>query len=284
MAVKAKSRILGLAVCGLCWLGILAQAQAFPDIPTPWNVTISGVTLGYGHITFVSDGTLTGYFIIRPTPQIKPENQPAVYHFGFFGIFGGWDIDPFNPKRVTGFFSGGDEDVPLDASFVATGTDLKITIKATSTNGPIRLKGIPALPLPTDLTGTWSAQVLKNGIKTTELFALTPRASVCVLTDNTDPDNPVCIVSTSAINLYDLIGNGPGYVAAGVVLLSAGNHIALELKELHIDKDTLEVAEDGTGRATTGNLNVKSVPGKAHMKGTDENAANVSVVIIKTSP
>ena len=275
--------------------GVSHAAPAFPE--GTWDFTITGKKVeGMAYLTFLDDPTwgriVHGYILIKPVPFLKAANGPAEIHLGFFEVEGSWTIAN---GVVTGFFSGGSETVPLDNSFTATGSSLKMSMNANGTNDLMKLKGIPinspAVPT-TDLTGDWSAQVTKNGQKATELFTLAPHADpilgtsdFCIFRD-VDPDPLVedfeCVLSVPAPNLFDVVGahpdgGGPGYDLLGSVALSSGNKIGVVLEELHIDKDSGDVEQPGNGtvRGVIGNFSTKTF--KATMKGTDTDAINALI-------
>jgi hypothetical protein len=280
---------------------ILAAADSHADFPVDtWNVTVSGRTTGVGYLTFFDDPTwgkiVHGYIVIQPA-FLNPANNPPEFHVGFFEVEGNWTFDASG--KVTGFFSGGSQDVPLDVSFTATGLDSKkISIKGTGTDGVMNFKGVPSdsptVPT-TDLTGDWSAQVTKNGEKVTELFTIQPPSfQMCVYRD-IDPDPGIvdieCVIPVPMPNLFELFGihpfaGGPGYDLIGFVVLSAGKKIGVGMEELHIDKDTGKVDQlgDGVGRGVIGKINTTTF--RATMKGTDDTSvtSKPSVFMTMTLP
>ncbi|HKA34121.1 MAG TPA: hypothetical protein VKH64_12955 [Candidatus Binatia bacterium] len=241
-----------------------------------WNVTISGFTVGMGNIQFFDDPTfgkvVAGYIIIKEK-AVQNKNGPGVFDLGFFGLFGEWTID--SAGVVSGFLSGGSQAVPLDISFTGKGKDFaSISLNGTSTNGAIHMKGVPVSTLfaPPDLTGSWHATTLKNGVASVELFDLTPAADICI--DITAPLS--CDLTIAAFNLYDLDGTGPGYILLGSVLVSSGSQIGVVVGEFLIDKDTGIPDTTATGRSVTGKLG-KKIPLKAGMSGSDDNQAAVKM-------
>ena len=291
----SKKCILAAFITALS-IGVTASIvrAAFP-VET-WNVNISGRTTGVGYLTFVDDlvwgKVVHGYVVIKPMPFLKAANGPEEFHLGYFEVDGLWTFD--GQGKVTGFFSGGSEEVPLDVSFTATGSLSplpgvgKISINATGSDGVMKLKGVPSSSpsVPTtDLSGDWSAQVVKNGEKVTELFSLSLHGDQCARFVVLDPGPPVvlgCALVIPAPNLFDLdgtqpFGGGPGYDLAGRVVLSSGKKIGVALEELHIDKDTGEIDQpgDGIGRGVVGTFNTTLF--KATMKGTDDNAENALI-------
>ncbi|HZR95440.1 MAG TPA: hypothetical protein VFA56_07075 [Gaiellaceae bacterium] len=255
----------------------LKDSRADFPVLTPldvWNVAISGFTVGTGNIQFSDDFTVAGYIIIKPK-AINNVNAPEVFHMGFFALRGVWTIDASG--TVTGLLSGGNEEVPLDISFTAKGKDfLSISITGTSTNGPIHMKGAPAVQL-TPLTGSWRSTTIKDRVRSFELFDLSPAADVCVhFADPNDIDS--CDQTVPATNLYLFAGEGPGYVLPGHVLLSSGGQIGIVVVELLVNKDDGTPAEDGNGRVVIGKLSAKKTL-KASTSGTDENGAKVGMDI-----
>lgn len=290
MAIKVKSRILGawIFLAAFCSFGAVAQA-IFPVLPGDgmWNVTITNSsTEGSGYIKFYDDPTygkiVAGYLIIKAQPFIKPANAPAQFSLGFFLVEGFWNF--IGDGSVTGFFSGGSEDIPFDVSFTATGVDIaKISIKGTSTNGALNLKGVPstapAVPT-TDLTGLWSGEILKRGVEFIELFALSPHAPFCLRTiaNPASPPPTLCDLELPSVNLYSLAGAGAGYEVSGAVLLSTKYQIGLVLEELAVNKDTGETAEEGVVRSVTGKLKAKILSLlKGTMKGTDDDSPSATI-------
>lgn len=271
------------------------RARPHPVIDT-WGVRISATTTGLGYITFLGDGTLAGYFIVKPAPNVKPANLPPIVKYGFTFIEGAWALD--SSDNVIGFFSGESEDAPIDMSFSATVKVTKkttsISIKATSNNGSMQIKGnsititvVPGLDGPT----SWTAEVLKNGRKFVEFFQLSPYVRCLDDTENDpdpgpdlDPDTCQAPEAEPVKNLYALEGAGAGYVTRGEVLVGLGGQIGLAVEELKIDKDTGIPAEPGEGivRSVFGKLKLGKIPmlGQASMNGVDEeNIAGVNTKI-----
>ena len=267
-------------VSTLC--GLKDARAAFPLLSGSdmWNVTISGFTVGSGNIQFFDDPTfgkvVAGYIVIK-AKAVQNKNAPDVFNLGFFGLFGEWSID--SSGVVSGFLSGGSQQVPLDISFTGKGKDfVSISLNGTSTNGAIHMKGVPVSTLLTmDITGSWHATTLKNGTAFVELFDLTPSADLCV-----EIVTPCLIgggggdLTVPAFNLYDLDGAGPGYVLLGSVLVSSGGQIGAVVVEFLIDKDTGIPDTTGVGRSVTGKL-AKKAPLKASMSGGDDNQAVVKM-------
>ncbi len=303
MKAKTRNGIPGawIVVLALWAFAAEVRAQPHPVIDT-WGVSISATTTGLGYITFVGDGTLVGYFIITPTPNIKPANLPPVVKFGFTFIEGAWVAD--GSDRVAGFFSGGTEAAPIDMSFSGT---IKVTkkttsmsIKATGNNGSMQIKGnpvtitvVPALDGPT----SWTAEVLKNGRKVVEFFQLSPYVRCLDDTEDDpdpapdlDPDTCQAPEAEPVKNLYALEGVGAGYVTRGEVLVGLGGKIGLAVEELKIDKDTGIAAESGEGvlRSVFGQLKLGKIPmlGGASMNGVDEETiagSNPKIKMVATS-
>jgi hypothetical protein len=259
--------------------GVKNAQAAFPDLGqnVMWNVTISGFTLGFGNLQFldtVSYGkVVAGYIMIKAKPM---KNGPSEFHLGSFLLVGTWNIDSVG--NISGFMSGGSEEVPLDISFTGKGKDgISISLTGTSTNGPMHFKGTPTSNFTTpDLTGSWTSQVNKNGVTSIELFDLTPAPDPCIIYIDVDPDpnvtDLVCDVSIPSINFYSLNGAGPGYVfIEDRILVSSGNQIGLVVQELLVNKDSGDIAEDGIVRTITGKVNAKKSPFKASMSGSDDN-------------
>jgi hypothetical protein len=289
MTAKAKTWILSACIfyATFGWLGAVAQAQPIVDV---WNVNISGIVIGTGYLYFDvgNPNTVKGYIIIKPNRKTNPLNQPAVFDFGFFGVTGQWFNGPKN--TVGGFFSGGSAEIPFDvtsfsASVKTSSTSKKLTMKATTTDGPMKVSGTPAIPLVLpDLTGTWTATVLKDGVKFNEIFDLALAPSVCVLVDFTDPTNPECFDSVPAFNTYTMAGNGPSYELGkpannepGMVVLSARNQIGLVVEEFEIDKNTQKPADSGIIRSVVGTFNPSQ--NKASMTGEDDSHLNVQIIM-----
>jgi hypothetical protein len=281
MTAKPKSWSLSawIAVMAFFCLESVAHAQFPVEI---WDLHINGgAVAGLGHLDFGIDGVVKGFLLLRPKTNTKMANPPSVINFGFFPVLGAWNFEPSG--RVVGFFSGGSEEVPLDVSFTAKGNDSKIKIHATSNDGRMSLTGRPVSDtVAPDLDGTsWSARVKKDGLLFTELYDLFQSGPVCVSVDNSDPENPVCLLETDeATNLYDVIGGGPGYVVVGKFLRSWAKQIAIAITELEIDKDTGEVAENGNGRGATGRITPQET---SNMLAGDEEHTKVHMAI-KQSP
>ena len=303
MKIRTRSGILSawIIAAGLCGVAPVVSAQIHPIIDT-WGVSISATTTGLGYMTFLGDGTLAGYFIVKPTPNVKPANLPPVVKFGFTFIEGKWAANGLD--RVSGFFSGGSTDAPIDMSFSGTAKVTKkttsISIKATGNNGSMQIKGnpvtitvVPALDGPT----SWTAEVLKNGRKVVEFFQLSPYIRCLDDTANDpdpapdlDPDTCQAPEAEPVKNLYALEGVGAGYVTRGEVLVGLGGKIGLAIEELKIDKDTGIAAEPGEGvlRSVFGQLKLGKVPtlGQASMNGVDEETvagANPKINMVATS-
>jgi hypothetical protein len=289
MKLKLKTITLVLiTVAGLLFSQGSALAQhAIIDV---WNININGALIGTGYLYFFGDNTIQGYIATRPNMNIKPANQPAVFDVGFFGVIGEWfdtsKAGAINPNQAGGFFSGGSENIPFEVqSFKATvRSNATLSMSAVSSDGKLKISGVPvsspAVLNLTPLTGDWTAQVIKDGVKFHEVLTLLPSGTVCTLEDRTDPDNPICLSSVPAVNTYDFDGDGPGYQLsnpakhrAGKVVLSAGNRIALVVKEYPIDKDTLELKDTGPVRTVVGNYN--GTYDKATMTGDDDDHAQV---------
>jgi len=264
-------------IAGFCFFCSVAHA-VFPE--NTWDVHISGATVvGIGMVDFAADGTVSGYIVIRPKApkNITLKNPPDVINFGFFSVLGSWDYE--HPGRVTGFISGGTQEVPLDISFIGTGNANTITMRSTSNDGPMTFVGKPAFQIDdAEIIGDWTAQVVKDKIRFSELFTLTPFV-VCL--DDPAPADPNDCQNFSLpfLNLYSLTGAGAGYELRGLVLLSRGKRIAIQITELEINKDTGDVATEGNIRAATGVLTANRT--RSEMFAGDEVHKSVGMTIKK---
>lgn len=226
---------------------VFAHAQESP-VGT-WDFHIGGVNLGSAVFTFNDDFTLDGYSVTKPNPHPGPAAASTIV-FGYLPFTGTWVYDPDKPNGIIGFFASVDEeegDPEINASFKAkVRAGAKISMEAKSTNGPLRLSGVPAVPLE-DISGTWAAKIGKKKEDEkeftfiTELFTLTP---------------------TILLNLYNLVGEGPDFTTTGVVLLSRDNRYGLVSEEFAPDE------EEGPVRGLIGTVNLGK--GKARLTGEDD--------------
>ena len=178
MTTKAKIWTLSACMAAVlfCSLGTTAHAQVDPT-GTLWDLQITGyAVVGSGYMEFFGDHTLSGYMIIRPNPGLKPALRPADLNIGFFFVSGEWNVGLRN--KVVGFFNGGSTGVPLDiTSFSATVIGpprSRISMIAMSNDGKMAFVGSPAISLPDLTDSSWTANVLKNLVRSTEFFGLTP--------------------------------------------------------------------------------------------------------------
>jgi hypothetical protein len=129
------------------------------------NVKTANVR-GAGSITFIGDGTLTGFVMLRPGGTAAEE-----LNIGFFLITGTWEPDA--KGNVIGFFDGTDADAacgPADATFTGTfkgvvipvkrPARLKLHLTMTTNNGLVDVVGFSPSDSPPDLTDShWQAKM-----------------------------------------------------------------------------------------------------------------------------
>ncbi|MBI4525785.1 MAG: hypothetical protein HY695_18470 [Deltaproteobacteria bacterium] len=235
----------------------LSHAQ---DLPVgTWDVKITGTTLGAGYITFDSEfNELFGYLCIVPNSAVKPPKRPAVVNFGLFFFSGKWDSQN---RKVTGFFSGGSEEIPLDVrSFSGVfRAGRSINLVGTTNNGPMHLVGVPASVLG-DPTGFYRADVVRDKKKSVEFLDLG---------------------DSGFLNLFTVAGVGSTFIAEGSMLLSRGGRICLNSEERHVDQDTGEPEPEGSGlvRTLLGNINLRT--GRGKLSGTDEENGKIGMTLIR---
>ncbi len=257
-----------------CWFGSTARALG-PDDVGEWDISISGTVTGLARVAFLSDGSLGGYLIVRPTRNLNPKALPATVTSGGTGIAGGWSPDPTG-RTILGFFSGGTTAAPFDMSFTGKakiGLSSSMSLKAKGNDGIWKMTGVPAGDDGQALDGTsWTAQVLKDTTKFVELFDLT--SYIC-------PDDPPPVIAAACVglrftstNIYELYGSGPGYLTQGYVLVGAGGRIGLVLTEHLIDKTTDIPADKGIVRSVTGKLTGTQT---SSMIGSDDDHNNVKM-------
>jgi hypothetical protein len=143
-----------------------------------------------------------------------PPTRPATTNlFGLLGISGAWSYDVHG--NTLGFYN---EIILLSQSASATNyltNAVSFKVKATpnqritgvyasTVTGTGAFQGIPLRPV-TDLTGHWTGKEIINGIFQNEFFTLS---------------------KTGFTNVYDIIGEGPGYMLEGTCMVSSQKKIA----------------------------------------------------------
>lgn len=257
--VKPSLLVAGAILAALfCSSAQVAEAQI--DLK-PWNFNVTGVVTGLARITFVDDGTLSGYLIVRPTTHINPINLPTVVAYGFTTFDGEWSFD--GAGNLIGFFGGGSSELPLNMSFSGKLSTTTMSLKATGNDGFWRMKGIQEdADTSFDLT-SWSAAILTGTQKSFEFFDL----SSCL--DDPPPAVPADCVTPAPDNLFALFGGTAGSDTVGLALIGQGR-IAL----------IIENVATGMTRVETGVLK-PGPPKAASMKGLDDENPNVRMKIVQ---
>jgi hypothetical protein len=215
--------------------GFEGVSQAQPSPVGVWDLDITGHFLGSALIQFFQDNTLAGVILVRGKSQ-SPK-LPDTLAQGFTDVAGQWSV---NAKgQLVGFFSGGTDELAIDMSFTGTIKGINVKLDATGTDGRWHLRGGPAVDLPF-IADSWSALVVKDGAKFSEIFTLTP-VDICI-DDPTPADLSDCINFLFG-HLYALDGAGAGYITAGAALVSLGGDIGVALQE-----DTSGIVRSGTGK------------------------------------
>jgi hypothetical protein len=110
-----------------------------------WETKLSGAAKGLAYISFNDDSSISGYGIALGT-------------FGLFSFAGDWALS--SAHQLVGTING-------DSFTGKAKAGVKLQVNA----GPVKLKAIPAMPVP-DITGTWM------DVKTSEAFVFTPSSTL----------------------------------------------------------------------------------------------------------
>jgi hypothetical protein len=249
--------------------------SAFPSPVGTWDVQVSGVQgQGLAYITFNEDFTFSGYELltvkkfsddpdgrgtisdernssltvtnISGTNSLVFTNTPrpnAQQLMGFGPISGPWNYDA--DGKVFGYYTqeveeqGEGTNVTVYVNPVSFKAKVvpgqRITMQASTPDGKMTYRGLPAVMEMPDFTGDWYGEQKKNGTLENEFFQLSPYTEVW---------------------WYNLTGTGPGRTFDGVCLVSQRKYIGLYFRET-----------GGNNRAVYGTYNSKKMSIKT--KGTD---------------
>ncbi|HEY1373076.1 MAG TPA: hypothetical protein VGH50_11450 [Candidatus Binatia bacterium] len=255
-----KARYIKLWLVAAVFFGTIYGFEGVPQAqPSPigvWDLNITGHFIGSAVIQFFQDNTLGGVILVRGKSQ-SPK-LPDTLAQGFTDVIGEWSV---NPKgQLIGFFSGGTEELPIDMSFTGSIKGINIKLDATGTDGRWHLRGGPAVDLPF-IADSWTALVVKDRAKFSEIFTLTP-VDVCI-DDPTPADISDCFNFLFG-HLYLLDGTGAGYTTTGAALVNIAGAIGVALEE-----ETSGIVRSGTGKLR-GNNNFS-------VTGSDEEHAIVKM-------
>jgi hypothetical protein len=226
---RLSASLIASAAALLC-LPDFAEAQ--PSPVGDWDFTLHGQRRGTAQVTFFSDFTLAGYQISTIPPVKKPSVDSRTGTIGdvdvnprtgqldgdgstISGILnntnivgeslidGIWSFDVSG--RVIGSFNetvsmsegGTNRIVTNPYSFHATvNPGRSLGLKAEGPAAKVSWQGRPTVLLR-DLSGSYYANSVQNGLKYLEFFTLSPTASP---------------------NIYDVLGSGPDYTYTGTAL------------------------------------------------------------------
>jgi hypothetical protein len=265
MKITVKRWLLTAAILAALFCSSVQVADAQIDLK-PWDFNITGVVTGLARITFVDDGTLSGYLIVRPTPHINPINLPTVVAYGFTTFDGEWSFD--GNGHLIGFFGGGSSELPLNMSFSGKLSTTAMSLKAKGSDGSWRMRGIQEdADSSFDLT-SWSATILTGTQKSFEFFDMS--AFFVCLDDPPPADLSTCVNKDYKDNLFFIFGSTAGSDTIGAALVGQ-NRIALIIENITTGVDRVETGtiKPGPPRASIG------------MKGLDTDNPNARMSIVE---
>lgn len=284
--------------------------------PTPamgtnyWDCVISGgAQKGIAFLTFLPDGTFSGYQLLSATPATSSTRSldgrtpygdvgrgtngtaPNITNmFGFGPISGPWGYD--YKYRIIGNYS-----IPIrqgtnvqlrPISFTGRTTQGRsLTLVAYTPTGKITYSGRPYKPM-TDLTGNWYANKVANGQSFIEFFPLAseytaPEGFEDILgypgiyrtgsTTNTytDPDS-----ETNVVTVIKGMGTGPTYTTMGWTVLSSQKKIGFSFTSVPSDYDSKGTNMVLTLSSTYGNFSKLRYGFQAPTKGIQDPADKVT--------
>jgi len=135
---------------------VVSGAQPISPVGS-WEVVISGAARGSSIMTFSNDTSVSGYGILRK-------------QFGLFTLTGNWGFDT-NGNVVVAYvqaLNGVNTAISFTANLRHSGT---FQAKGSSTAGALQFKGATVSDFP-DLTGSWTAMVLRHGKTLHETYAV----------------------------------------------------------------------------------------------------------------